>query len=389
MYFSVPPIPETGYILGNMQNSNRLSALALLAFTVFSSSALAQTPSSVMQLRKHYGTGMTLFYHLYKPNGYSPNVKYPVIIAFHGVGEDGDSTSTLYIDKNGLVSAWVATAFQSKYPCFVVAPHNPSGSWTDTNWTVSNGNVKYRQGPISSRLATAMQILDSVTREFSIDTNRLYITGLSIGGWATWDLVTRFPGKFAAAFPQSGGVDTSKAGQVAQTPIWSYNGKLDAVVAPISVNLFMSNLDKLDGDKGVVYTQCQGNNCPAKMSAGKIDSLIDAGMTHFYSLDANRAHDGWDAYYADTLIQKWFMKQRRGNSTSGLNPRPGKSPSPGSPKSRLINRPGPANRDAEGGPVSGQEWFEVNGRRIPNAGDPENASNPAEVGNDGPRAPER
>jgi predicted peptidase len=372
MYFSVSPTSHTGNTMGKMQNANRLSAIALLAFAVSASSLSAQTPSSVMQLRKHKGGAMTLYYHLYKPNGYSADAKYPLIMAFHGVGENGDSSSTLYIDKNGLVSAWVATAFQNKYPCFVVAPHNPSGTWIDTPWTVSNSNVKYRQGPLSSRLATAMQILDSLTREFSIDTNRLYVTGLSIGGWATWDLVTRFPDKFAAAFPQSGGVDTSKAGQVARTPIWSYNGKQDGVVAPLSVNLFMENLDKLDGDKGVVYTHCQGNTCPAKMSAGKIDSLIDAGMTHFYSLDPNRSHDGWDAYYGDTLIQKWFMKQRRGNPSTGLNPRRRHSAShKPHPRFGLKNA-------SESGFASGQELFEANGRRIANPGFPENPPGPAE-----------
>lgn len=361
-----------------MPNSIRFPALAILALTVFASWPLAQTPSNVMQLRKHKGSGMTLYYHLYKPNGYSAGTRYPLILAFHGVGEDGDSASTLYIDKNGLVSAWVATAFQNKYPCFVVAPHNPSGSWTDTAWTVSNTNVKYRQGPISARLATAMEILDSVTREFSIDTNRLYVTGLSIGGWATWDLVTRYPDKFAAAFPQSGGVDTGKAALVARTPIWSYNGKLDAVVAPISVNLFMGNLDKLDGDKGVVYTQCQGNNCPAKMGEAKTDSLIEAGMTHFYSLDPNRGHEGWDAYYADTLIQKWFMKQRRGDPATGLKPRTGHGPSQGSrTRYGLINKIGRGEWDPENGSASGQETFEADGRRIP---DPGYRGNPPDAG---------
>ncbi len=349
-----------------MRNANRLCTTAIFAFTVLSSTLRAQTPSNVMQLRKQSGTGMTLFYHLYKPAGYSSSAKYPLILAFHGVGEDGDSANTEYIDKNGLVSAWVATAFQSKHPCFVVAPHNPSGSWIDTAWTVSNTNVRYRQGPISSRLATAMRILDSLTREFSIDTTRLYVTGLSIGGWATWDLVTRFPGKFAAAFPQSGGVDTSKASLLAQTPIWSYNGKLDNVVAPLSVNLFMENLDKLDGGKGVVYTQCHGNICPAKMSAKETDSLIEAGATHFYSLDPNRGHEGWDAYYADTLIQKWFMRQRRDNPATGLHPRTRVSASRKShPRSGLIYPVGSAERDPESGFDPERGLFEANGRKVP------------------------
>jgi predicted peptidase len=254
---------------------------------------------------------MTLFYHLFKPDGYSAEKKYPLIIAFHGVGENGDSASTVYINSNGLVSSYVSAAFQSRHPCFVAAPHNPSGTWTDTAWTVSNTVCKYKQGPISTRLNTVMLLLDSLQREFPIDSNRIYITGLSIGGWATWDLITRFPDRFAAAFPQSGGVDTGKANAVIRTPIWSYNGSKDNVVAPLSANYFFDNLDKLDGNSGVAYTWCHGTDCPAKMSARTIDSLTNAGVIHFYTLDPTMAHTGWAQYYADTLIQNWLMKQSR------------------------------------------------------------------------------
>src|SRR6185369_11781070 len=99
-----------------MRKSNSFSVVAFLASTLLSSPLKAQTPSNVMQLRKQTGSGMTLYYHLYKPEGYASNVKYPLILAFHGVGEDGDSSNTQYINNNGLVSAWVATAFQKKYP---------------------------------------------------------------------------------------------------------------------------------------------------------------------------------------------------------------------------------------------------------------------------------
>ncbi len=328
-----------------MLNRNRLMLAGLISLAM-SASLFGQTPSQVMQLRQHKGSGITLNYHLFKPSDYSSQNKYPIIMAFHGVGENGDAANTQYIDKNGLVSAWVANAFQSKYPCFVVAPHNPSGTWIDTAWTVSNSNAKYRQGPLSTRLATAMQILDSLTREFSIDTNRLYITGLSIGGWATWDLVTRFPNKFAAAFPQSGGVDTSKASRLVETPVWSYHGRQDNVVAPLSANLLFENLDKLDGNQGVIYTHCQANTCQTKMASKTIDSLIQAGKTHFYSLDANRAHDGWDLYYADTLIQNWMMKQRRQEPVPIVK----------SQKTRILQR---ANHPFF---LKGPDAVEVNGR---------------------------
>jgi len=295
----------------------RLNSLlvACVAVLLGLSLADAQTPSSVMQLRKYKSGSMTLYYHLFKATGYLAEKKYPIVLAFHGVGEDGDSTSTDYIDKNGLVSNYISNTFQTKHPCFVAAPHNPSGTWIDTAWTVSNTNCKYKQGPISTRLSTVMQILDSLRRELPIDSDRIYITGLSIGGWATWDLVTRFPGKFAAAFPQSGGVDTGKASAVVKTPIWSYNGQIDNTVAPLSANLFFDNLDKIDGDKGIAFTWCHGTSCPAKMTARKIDSLVNAGIIHFYTLDPTMGHTGWDQYYADTLIQNWFFKQSRPSAT--------------------------------------------------------------------------
>jgi predicted peptidase len=321
----------------------------------------AQTPSSVMQLRKHKGAAMTLYYHLFKPGGYSNVNKYPAVIALHGVGEDGDSTSTLYIDKNGLVSNWVSTAFQTKHPCFVIAPHNPSGTWTDTAWTVSNTVCGYKQGPISARLGTVMQILDSMEREFPLDTNRIYITGLSIGGWATWDLVTRFPDKFAAAFPQSGGVDTGKAGVVAQVPIWCYHGKQDGVVAPLSDNFMMDNIDKVDGNKGVVFTWCHGNTCPAKMSEAKIDSLTKAGMIHFYTLDPNRSHDGWDQYYGDTLIQNWLMKQSRTGTTAVFSQNIPVRVAGGCQQAIMVSVAGLWNQPAW---RSGYEVYNLRGKRI-------------------------
>ena len=323
----------------------------------------AQTPSNVMQLRKYAGASMTLYYHLFKPTGYSSAKKYPIIFTFHGVGENGDSSNTAYINKNGLVSNYVSNAFQAKHACFVAAPHvrEPNETWIDTPWTVNNAVAKYKQGPISKRLSTVMQILDSLEREFSIDTNRIYITGLSIGGWATWDLVTRFPNKFAAAFPQSGGVDTSKAKLVAQTPIWCYHGRNDNTVTPLSDNLMFENIDKQDDNKGVVYPWCHGTTCPAEMTAAKIDSLTNAGMIHFYTLDPNQGHDGWDKYYGDTLIQNWLMKQSRSSATAislqSIQPRTASA----GRRSAILRMVGLCKQPAS---LSGFEIYDLRGKLI-------------------------
>jgi predicted peptidase len=81
-------------------------------------------------------------------------------------------------------------------------------------------------------LTIALSLIDSIKREFPIDTNRLYAVGLSMGGYGTWDLIARYPGKFAAAVPVCGGNDTGKASALQNVPIWAFHGAVDPTVPP-------------------------------------------------------------------------------------------------------------------------------------------------------------
>jgi predicted peptidase len=284
---------------------------ALLNFA----SAYAQIPSSVMTLRS-ISRAMTLNYRLFTPSGYDHTKKYPLILAFHGVSQDGtDESNTGYVDYNSLCLYWVSNTLQAAHPCFVVAPHNPSGTWIDTNYTACNTTGTYRQGPISTRLSTVMGILDSLQKEFSIDTNRLYVTGLSVGGFATWDLITRYPGKFAAAIPMSGAADTSKAPAAAQVPVWCCHGQIDNTVTPVSERYMMAAIDRLDGSKGVAYPECNGITCVTTFRT-KLDSLVNAGIIHFYWERQNIGHAIWDTCYANTSLQAWLFKQVKNGASA-------------------------------------------------------------------------
>ena len=153
--------------------------------------------------------GVTIPYRLFIPENYSPSQKYPLVLALHGDGaRDTNNTSQM----DGTATVWADPVNQAEYPCFVVVPQCPVNEvWSDA--------------PIAGAV---IDLVDSLIREFTIDTNRLYITGHSMGGFGTWDMITLFPNRFAAAIPMSGGGHPALVSRIANTPIWDFHGALDA-----------------------------------------------------------------------------------------------------------------------------------------------------------------
>jgi len=109
--------------------------------------------------------------------------------------------------------------------------------------------------------------LDSLAREFSIDTNRIYVTGFSMGGSGTWDIIMRFPERFAAAVPMSGGANPAYAYKCADVPIWNFHGTVDQLV-PVQYSRVMIDSLRALG-RSVVYTDCHNLDC-----SGLPDSTI-------------------------------------------------------------------------------------------------------------------
>ncbi len=75
-----------------------------------------------------------------------------------------------------------------------------------------------------------LQLLDELPKEFSLDEKRLYLTGISMGGFGTWDLLARRPQLFAAAIPICGGADNSTAPQIKHIPVWTFHGDADGMI---------------------------------------------------------------------------------------------------------------------------------------------------------------
>ncbi len=173
---------------------------------------------------------------------------------FHGAGERGLDYRYQFFRFGSVTKFW------EKYPCFVIAPHCPpvgnqdgQSTWVQTGFGDPSHTMKSQ--PIWP-LDLAMKALDKTIAENPIDTKRVYVTGLSMGGFATWEILQREPEKFAAAVPVSGGADISFAGKLKNIPLWVFHGSDDTTVLPKRSRDMVAALEAVGGHPK--YTEYPG-----------------------------------------------------------------------------------------------------------------------------------
>jgi lysophospholipase L1-like esterase/dienelactone hydrolase len=262
--------------------------------------------------RSHTTAQGTLPYRLYYPYKYNHSLKYPVILTLHGAGERGTDNNA-QIALHRLAEIWAEDSMQARHNCFVVAPQCPAdpGKWVNVPaWT----SVFYSTQSIteSASLGIARSLLDSLVREFPVDTNRQYVTGLSMGGYGTWDLIARTPARFAAAVPFSGGLDTGRAPAMRNIPIWTFHGALDGTVPPAATRSIMRTLFPGLGVSVTCYT-CQYATyfAGSTMTRAALLSAIDAGAKKLYTEYTDGSHDIWTKSYNDTMLAHWLFLQQK------------------------------------------------------------------------------
>lgn len=256
---------------------------------------------------------VTLPYRLYIPEDYSDEEKYPLVLALQSMGRRGtDGYSHMAYD----ITYWGKPEIQSKYPCFVVAPQCPTecpDSYPGTNclWQDDDGfNTMYI--PLSVRLKTVNHLLDSLIHEFSIDTTRLYVTGHSMGGIATFNLLTYLPDRFAAAVPSAGHWDLNNpdaAAIIANTPLWICVGEYDSWFVHTSRAL-VQEIEKLG--KQVIYTHCnfKTDSCGV-MSNADLNNFVEAGADFFYSEFENVYHNMDVRHLKIDALIDWVFSKRK------------------------------------------------------------------------------
>lgn len=220
--------------------------------------------------------GKVLLYRWAEPAKVEPGKTYPLVVLFHGAGERGsDNKSQLtwgaepllrYMRENGIDG-------------YFIAGQVPKGmQWVDTPW----GNVAHRMpARPSESMALALELVaKTLSERRPVDKSRVYATGLSMGGYGTWDAIQRRPDLFAAAMPICGGGDTHLAWRIRDIPVWVWHGDSDAVVPTVRSRDMVSALWAVDGK--VRYTEVP--KC---------------------------GHGSWTTAYASKEALDWLFSQRK------------------------------------------------------------------------------
>ncbi|MBT8277001.1 MAG: dienelactone hydrolase family protein [Bacteroidia bacterium] len=173
----------------------------------------------------------SLPYRFTKPKNYDPALKYPLIIFLHGSGERG-ADNELQL-KHG-ASFFASDSIRDKYPAIVVFPQcDTNNSWHNGTYAFTSGKGQY-SFPKEIKENISLNLVEILIREFqmqfNIDSDRMYLGGLSMGAMGTYEMVNRNPNKFAAAFAICGGANPEIAERLQFTGCWIFHGEADDVV---------------------------------------------------------------------------------------------------------------------------------------------------------------
>lgn len=220
--------------------------------------------------------GDTLLYRMLSPKRIRSGREYPLVLFLHGSGERGNDNERQLI--------WGAGAFTDKknrrrYPAYVVAPQCPKNQrWVDVHWALESHDMPEKP---SKNMTLVIGLLEQMREAYPVDDSRIYVTGLSMGGYGTWDIISRMPESFAAAVPICGGGDEKQAAKLTDMPIWVFHGADDTTVPP-------------------------------ERSRNMVNAIKNAGGTKIrYTEYPDIGHGSWKPAYADPELMRWMFKQRR------------------------------------------------------------------------------
>jgi predicted peptidase len=227
--------------------------------------------------------GDTLPYRILFPENYDRTKKYPLVLFLHGAGERGSDNEKQLIHGSSL---FLKEESRRNFPCIVIFPQCPAeGFWAAVKVDRSQRPLKfeynYRESDITPSLRLALGLTRSIIAQEAVDPDRVYVTGLSMGGMGTFEAVWRQPKLFAAAAPICGGGDTKAYKKAAaRVPFWIFHGASDNVVGVDLSRDMVERLQKLRAE--VRYSEYPG---------------VD--------------HNSWDNAFAEQDFLSWMFSQRR------------------------------------------------------------------------------
>jgi predicted peptidase len=246
-----------------------ISFLIFLSFT-----SLSQKMDAFEKLL-YVNKGDSLPYRMLKPVDAKSQEPIPLVIFLHGAGERGNDNE---VQIKHIAELFLNEKNRTKFPCYVIAPQCPKGQM----WAKYEGemeSMRLRKNP-TTPMKLVIELIELVCNENAIDQSRIYVTGLSMGGFGTWDLISRFPDKFAAAVPICGGGDASRAEQIRDIPLWAFHGSKDKIVLP-------------------------------QHSRKMIEALHNAGALPGFTEYPDVEHNSWVNAYREPMLLEWLFKQKK------------------------------------------------------------------------------
>lgn len=239
---------------------------AIVAMFVLAGPVFAAEKTGFLDRTLKGADGVVAKYVVFVPHDYSPQRKSPVILFLHGAGEtgaDGKKQSQVGLGK-------AIRAREKSFPFIVVFPQAQK----------RESILLYTWYPGRPEGDRALAMLAATQKEFSTDPERIYLSGLSMGGYGTWAMAEHFPKKWAAIAPVCGGGDPSWAESIRHLPCWCFHGDKDASV-------------------------------PVAASRQMIDALKKAGATPKYDEYPGVGHNSWDKAYGTDGLYPWLLQHQR------------------------------------------------------------------------------
>lgn len=237
-----------------------------------------QLPQSVkVHANDKPGAEVTIRYMLFIPKSYkAEGPKLPLMLFLHGLGECSNDDLNL-VKVHGPAKI---VESQPDFPFVLISPQCPPPTGYDPAKPVRSPQLKaiIQQAWKADQL---IQLIDHVASQLNVDSDRVYVTGLSMGGYGTWRLAATYPGRFAAAVPICGGGDPeSMAKPLSKLPIWAFHGAKDTVVLPSE-------------------------------SKNMVDAVRREHGNVLFTVYPNADHNSWAPTYDDPKIYDWLLSHRR------------------------------------------------------------------------------
>jgi predicted peptidase len=239
-------------------------------------------------------TGKTLSYNLFVPENYNPNEKYPLIMFIHDASIASRPLGSALTQGNG-ATTWSTPEWQAKHPCFVLAPQ------FETVQVDDDFNVQ-------PELDVCLSLVDSLLNQYSIDRDRVYTTGQSMGCMSSYVLMLRRPDLFASAMLVAGQWDANALAPLANMNLWLLSCKGDVK----SSEGVAAAIDVWKANGAEVVEQEWPLQDTAEGRAQSVKAMLDAGGNIHYTHFAGGSHmNTWRVAYDIDGVKEWLFEQHK------------------------------------------------------------------------------